>query len=178
MRCGSVLIAILTLILSPLAQADTVYLPIATTPAPTVQWGTVTHIVDGDTLDVTLECCECIPTFRVRLLAIDTPERGECFYSEAKAALGDMVDGQRVGLERDTSEWDSFGRLLRHVYAGDVWVNAAMVTEGYALVCIVGKDRRYAESLWTLEDLARTHERGGWAACPDFDERGKACEPK
>ena len=89
-------VLVLALILSPIAQADAsiVYLPITTTPAPIVQWGTVTHIVDGDTLDVALECCECIPTFRVRLLAIDTPERGECYYSEAKAALGAMVDRQ------------------------------------------------------------------------------------
>ena len=165
MRCGSVLIAILTLILSPLAQAETVYLPIATTPAPIVQWATVTHIVDGDTLDVGLDCCECIPSFRVRLLAIDTPERGECYYGEAKAALGAMADGQRVGLERDATERDSFGRLLRHVYVGDLWVNGAMVAQGYARVCIVGDDTRYSGGLETAQANAQAAGRGGWAAC-------------
>ena len=156
----------LALILSPIAQADTVYLPIATTPAPTVQWGNVTHIVDGDTLDAILECCECIPTFRVRLLAIDTPERGECYYSEASEALAGMVDGQRVGLERDTSERDGFGRLLRHIYteSGD-WVNATLVAQGYARVMIVGNDTRYSGALETAQADAQAHGRGGWGAC-------------
>ena len=168
MRPSRALLAIalgLALILSPVAQADTVYLPIATTPAPIVQWGTVTHIVDGDTLDVTLECCECIPTFRVRLLAIDTPERGECYYSEAKMALGGLVDGQRLGLERDASEWDSFGRLLRHVYVGDVWVNGAMVAQGYARVKIFAPDSKYEGALLVLQGRARTAQIGGWGAC-------------
>ena len=166
MRCGSVLIAILTLILSPLAQAETVYLPIATTPAPIVQWATVTHIVDGDTLDVGLDCCECIPSFRVRLLAIDTPERGECYYSEAKAALGARVDGQRVGLERDTTERDSFGRLLRHVYTeSGAWVNGELVAQGYARVKIFAPDDKYEGALLVLQGRARTAQIGGWGAC-------------
>jgi micrococcal nuclease len=156
----------IALILSPVAQADTVWLPSVRTPAPIVQWATVTHIADGDTLDVRLECCECIPTFRVRLLAIDTPERGECYYSEAKAALGGMVDGQRVGLERDVSERDSWGRLLRHVYteSGD-WVNGAMVRDGYAKAKRYPPDTRRAVALEAMQAAAQREGRGGWAAC-------------
>ena len=153
------------LLLTITVRAD-VWLPTVQTPPPIVQWGTVTHIVDGDTLDASLECCECIPTFRVRLLAIDTPERGECYYSEAKAALGGMVDGQRVGLERDTNERDSFGRLLRHIYTeSGEWVNGAMVAQGYARVSIVGDDTRYAGALEAAQADADAHGRGGWTAC-------------
>ena len=78
----------------------------------------------------------------------------ECFYGETKAALGTMVDGQRVGLEKDTNERDSFGRLLRHVYVGDAWVNGALGAQGYARVCIVGKDRRYEGALEALPATA------------------------
>ena len=155
----------LALILSPVAHADAVYLPVVRTPAPLVQWGDVTHIVDGDTLDVALECCPCIPSFRVRLLAIDTPERGECYYSEAKAALGAMVDGRRIGLERDTSERDSWGRLLRHIHVGGTWVNGALVAQGHARVMIVGDDTRYSGALEAMQEAAYSEGRGGWGAC-------------
>ena len=153
------------------AQAAVVYIPLATTPAPTVQWATVTRVVDGDTVDVTLEGCP-LEYVRVRLLAIDTPERGQCYYAEATAATRAMVDGARVGLERDVSEWDSFGRLLRHIYteAGNAqrvgaWVNGELVARGCARVYIVGKDTRYAGALEALQADAQAHGRGGWDAC-------------
>ena len=40
--------------------------------------GTVTHVVDGDTLNVRLTTGK---TERIRLIGIDTPERGVCYFS-------------------------------------------------------------------------------------------------
>ena len=37
---------------------------------------TVTYVVDGDTIDIE-------NNVRIRLLGIDAPERGECFYDES-----------------------------------------------------------------------------------------------
>jgi len=157
---------VVVLALAPGVQADTsVYLPVATTPPPITRGATVSRVVDGDTIVVSLDCCPCIPTFRVRLLAVDTPERGECYYSEATEATRAMVGGQHVGLERDRSETDGFGRLLRHVYIGDLWVNGALVAQGYAHVMIVGHDTRYSGALYTMQDAARAQGRGGWSAC-------------
>ena len=81
-----VLATVLGLVLAAVAQADSsvIYLPIATTPAPIVRWARVTRIVDGDTIDVTLDGCP-LDYVRVRLLAVDTPERGECYYAESTA---------------------------------------------------------------------------------------------
>ena len=59
---------------------------VAATPATAVSAGaftyrgTVTHIVDGDTLDVRLTSGK---TERIRLIGIDTPERGDCYFSQA-----------------------------------------------------------------------------------------------
>ena len=83
-----------------------------------------------------------------------------------------MVDGAPVGLERDVSEWDGFGRLLRHIYTeSGAWVNAELVAQGYARVCIVGKDTRYSGNLAILEADARTHGRGGRSG-------GRAVDPR
>ena len=99
----------------------------------------------------------------MRLLAVDTPERGECFYSEATEATRAMVDGQRVGLERDVSEWDSLGRLLRHVYLADgQWVNGLVVRGGFAVKTYPPDSGRDSELL-ALPKLARA-EGGGAGA--------------
>jgi len=39
----------------------------------------VTNVVDGDTIDVS----DGEDTFRIRLIGVDTPERGECYFNEA-----------------------------------------------------------------------------------------------
>ena len=40
----------------------------------------VTEVIDGDTIEID-------GSNKVRLLGVDTPERGECYYPESKAAL-------------------------------------------------------------------------------------------
>ena len=89
-------------------------------------WATVTSVTDGDTIRVEFEGCP-LEDVRVRYIGIDTPERGQCYCAEATARNTALVAGQRVALQRDVSEWDSFGRLLRHVYLQDgTWVNGAL----------------------------------------------------
>ena len=110
--------------------------PASTTAAPTTAppatapprpAGTVvTHIVDGDTLDVSTG-------ERIRLIGIDTPERGQCGFGEAAAALAAMVDGREVvlvsGARDDT---DRYGRLLRYVEVDGVDANLEMIRSGWA----------------------------------------------
>ena len=58
----------------------------------------------------------------VRYIGIDTPETVdprrpvECFGHEASDLNKQLVDGKTVGLEKDVSETDQFGRLLRYVW--------------------------------------------------------------
>jgi endonuclease YncB( thermonuclease family) len=92
--------------------------------------GTVTDIVDGDTLDVN--------NVRVRLSLVNTPERGDSGYQDAKEftefmcplgskALVDEDDGQKEG---------SFDRLIGLVYCGNekLLLNEHLLTEGHAQV--------------------------------------------
>ena len=96
--------------------------------------GTVTEIVDGDTIDIN--------NLRVRLALANTPERGESGYSEAidfvesvcnvgTRALVDEDDGQKEG---------SFDRLIGLVYCGDSGINnkeslnELLLERGYAVI--------------------------------------------
>ncbi len=95
----------------------------------TVGW-VVTHIVDGDTLDVTRDGV----TERVRVIGIDTPERGECGYREATDALATLVDGRAVTLvEGATTDRDAYDRLLRYVEVDGQDVGLEQITSGYAI---------------------------------------------
>jgi micrococcal nuclease len=97
----------------------------------------VTNIVDGDTIDVLINGAE----YRVRYILVNTPERGELFYSEATAANAALVSGQTVTLVEDVSETDRYGRLLRYVYLADgTFVNEELVRQGYAQIATFPPD--------------------------------------
>lgn len=89
---------------------------------------TVTRVIDGDTIDVEINGTR----ERVRYIGVNTPEREDVCYQEATNANVALVAGKVVRLEKDTSETDPNGRLLRYVYVGDTFVNAELVRTGYA----------------------------------------------
>ncbi len=127
----------------------------------------MTNVVDGDTIDVLIEGWEV----RVRYIGIDTPETVDprepvqCFGREASERNRQLVEGGSVGLERDVSETDQYGRLLRYVWLGGQMVNATLVQEGYATAMAYPPDVRYAELFAALETQAREAGRGLWSAC-------------
>ena len=144
--------------------------PGAGSPQQTVRAGltpaTVTRVTDGDTIRVEIDGEE----FRVRYIGIDTPETVdprrpvECFGKEASERNRQLVDGQTVGLEKDVSETDSFGRLLRYIWVGDQMINATLVEEGYALASTYPPDVKYSQLFASLQAQARDNGRGLWGA--------------
>jgi endonuclease YncB( thermonuclease family) len=148
--------------------------PTRVTPSPYVRAGltpaTVTRVVDGDTIRVEMDGEE----FRVRYIGIDTPETVDprrpvqCFGHEASERNRQLVEGKIVGLEKDVSDTDAFGRLLRYVWVGDQMTNAALVEEGFALASTYPPDVRYADQFASLQAQARENVRGLWGeACTD-----------
>lgn len=122
----------------------------------------VKRAVDGDT--ILLENGE-----KVRYIGVNTPESVdprqpvECFGKEASAFNRDLVEGKRVRLERDTSDRDKYGRLLRFVYLEDgTLVNEILVREGYAFVATYPPDIAKQEIFRSAEKLARDEKRGLW----------------
>jgi endonuclease YncB( thermonuclease family) len=70
-----------------IAAAGLVAAP-AAAQAPTA---TVTHVVDGDTVDAGLPDGSLV---RVRLIGIDTPERGECGFDQASEYMESIALGR------------------------------------------------------------------------------------
>lgn len=99
---------------------------------------TVTHAVDGDTLDARLPDGNVV---RVRLIGIDTPERGECGFDGATEYMESIALGQQVALVADPTQAavDSFGRSLFYVDRTDgVDIGLEMVRSGWAAVFVFG----------------------------------------
>ena len=120
---------------------------------------TVTQVIDGDTITIDTG-------HRVRYIGIDTPEVypvQEAYGMEAWQANRNLVEGKEVRLERDVSETDKYGRLLRYVYVDDTLVNAELVRLGLAVAGAYPPDTKYQDMLEQLEREARQTGRGIWA---------------
>ncbi|MCY4107390.1 MAG: thermonuclease family protein [Chloroflexi bacterium] len=96
----------------------------------------------------------------MRYIGIDTPERGDICYDRAKTANARLVDGQTVKLDRDVSDTDFYGRLLRYVYVDGRFVNEALVSAGFAENSVWEPDTRFAGRFRALERQARAANRG------------------
>ena len=134
---------------------------------PPIVEARVTRVIDGDTIEVNLGGA----TYKVRYIGIDTPETVhpsepvECFGKEASDKNSELVEGKIVRLEKDVSETDKYGRLLRYVWVGGIFVNDYLVRQGYAYAYTYPPDVKYAEQFAEAQIEARENNRGLWAIC-------------
>jgi len=166
-RVGLVFIAILIVILGLTGCA----LP-AETPTPTstpeepplipvsgkVQ-ASVVRVIDGDTIEVDISGA----LHKVRYIGIDTPELGQPGGEEATIVNAELVGGRIVELEKDVSETDRYGRLLRYVWVEGNMVNAVLVATGYAQVATYPPDVKYQQEFLELQRQAQEAGLGLWA---------------
>ncbi len=118
--------------------------------------GVVTNIIDGDTIDVAIGGVEQ----RVRYVGVNTPERDEPCYGDARDVNANLVRGQTVTLVRDVSDTDQYGRLLRYVYVGDTFVNATLVAQGWAEAVEYRPDTGQTAYFRDLEEAATAANLG------------------
>lgn len=118
---------------------------------------TVQQVIDGDSVRLT-------DGREVRYIGVDALEMGSDgpWAAAAKAANIRLVQGQRVRLEREVSETDRYGRLLRHVYVGDRWVNGALVAAGLTRVRLYAPDVQRGAEMVKLQEEAQRRRRGMW----------------
>ena len=130
---------------------------------------TVTRVVDGDTIKVRIGASPDT----VRYIGIDTPESVkpgtpvECFAKAASAYNRRLVDRGAVRLRTDAEPRDRYGRLLAYVYRrrDGLFVNAALVRQGFAAILTIPPNVAHAAELLRLERGARAAGRGLWHAC-------------
>ncbi len=146
---------------------------------------TLVRVIDGDTIEVRFDDGT---TETVRYIGIDTPETVapgrpvEPFGPEASALNKELLAAGEVFLERDTSERDRFGRLLRYVYAVDAtgalfFVNAALVRAGLATVATFPPDVKYVDIFVGAQDAAQADGLGIWASAPGSEPAVQRCDP-
>jgi micrococcal nuclease len=148
----------------------------------------VVRVVDGDTIVVSIEGL----SQTVRYIGVDTPETVhptrpvECYGPEASIRNKALVEGQTVYLERDITEIDRFGRLLRYIWLENgTLVNLELVAGGYAEVNTFPPDDKYEGEYISAQRQAIVLGLGMWGAClevsaaPDSDSGSTVgdCDP-
>jgi micrococcal nuclease len=84
----------------------------------------VTRVLDGDTMELQ-------GGDRLRLLAIDTPEKGEPLHDEATEFLARKALGQVADIKYANQRRDKYGRQLGYLYVDTLFVNKAIIDSGY-----------------------------------------------
>lgn len=98
---------------------------------------TVERVIDGDTI-VDSE------NVHYRLLGINTPEKGEYLYAEAKAFLEKNALNMSLIVEKNGK--DRYDRELAYLYNGKVNINKEIIKKGYANYYFPeGRDIHYKE---------------------------------
>lgn len=148
----------------------------------------VERVIDGDTIEI-------LGGLRVRYIGIDTPETvdprkaAQCFGREAAEKNRELIEGRTIEMEKDVSETDKYGRLLRYIYfpstgsgqAGDIFINDFLVRQGFARASTYPPDIKYQEQFRQAEKEARENNRGLWAVCGGGGEMevvGEGCQIK
>ena len=125
----------------------------------------VVDVIDGDTIGVEINKRR----YRVRYIGIDTPETSaqiEYFGNEATERNRFLVENRKVILIKDISETDRYGRLLRYVLVGDVFVNYELVRGGYAKAYTYPPDIACADIFRETERQAHQEHLGLWTETP------------
>ena len=120
----------------------------------------VARVLDGDTI-------ELLDGRKVRYIGINSPEptKNTCFGKESTNKNKELVEGKMVRLEKDISDTDKYGRLLRYVYVEDLLINDVLVREGYAKISTYPPDVKFQEQFKESERQARENLKGFWSSC-------------
>lgn len=145
---------------------------------PDFEEATVVKVVDGDTIHVEING----EKKKVRLILVDTPETKhprkpvEFYGKEASAYTTHELDGKTVYLEKDVSDTDRYGRLLRYVWLDipegkdlekdlrEKCFNAKLLLQGYANLYTFPPDVKYVDYFRFFEKSAREAGLGLWNA--------------
>ena len=134
----------------------------ATTPTrdkptqTTAQEHLVTYVVDGDTVVVDGKTT-------VRLIGIDTPERGEPGYEQATEHLESLIGNRFVRIEKGIEQTDRYGRELGYIYIGQRSINQEMIAAGQARTLPIEPNTRYADIFYKEERKAKQARLGLWS---------------
>ncbi len=156
------------------------------TPSPEPQYAyyKVTAVVDGDTIKIDMNGT----AETLRLIGIDTPETVDprkpvqCFGKEASSKAKELLSGQSVRIEKDSTQGDrdKYDRLLAYVWREDgLFYNEYMVKQGYAHEYTYDGPYKYQAQLKADEVYARQNQLGLWSpdTCNGNTTQGTSSPP-
>ena len=125
---------------------------------------TVTEVIDASTIEVEVDGVRQ----QVSYLGIDAPTGDSCFAADATALNKDLVEGQTVWLERQRSNNNREGRLLRDVWVKDdagamVLVSERLVGAGAAESATTTPNTRLRGWLDAAQAVAEQAGAGIWS---------------
>ncbi|MFH1787192.1 MAG: thermonuclease family protein [archaeon] len=98
----------------------------------------VQRVIDGDTI--------VAGNNSIRLLGINSPEKGEKYYNESKEFLEKLILDKEVRFEFGKEKYDQYKRILAYVYINNMNINIELVKNGFANFYFPsGKDMHYKE---------------------------------
>jgi micrococcal nuclease len=112
-------------------------------------------VVDGDTFE--LDSGEVI-----RLIGADAPELSELGGDTARDYLSSLILNKEITLRTGTKERDTYGRLLKYVYIGNLCINEEMIRNGYAEARYLSADDPNHNYYLYLEMEAEKKKVGLW----------------
>ncbi|WP_159610428.1 thermonuclease family protein [Glutamicibacter sp. JC586] len=125
--------------------------------------GTVTRVIDGDTVDMQIAGNET----RVRLLNIDTPETldpnkpVECLGPEASDHLKSLLKpGDKVKLKYDLEREDRYGRTLAAVFKDDEFINRSIAAAGLGVAVKFEPNTKYYQEILDAQQAAQDDNAG------------------
>jgi len=142
-------------------------------PEPVVLTGTVTRVVDGDTLWLKT-AADAAPVV-IRIEGIDAPESCQPGGAEATAWLTDLVLNRSVTVK--PSAQDDFGRTVGKVFDGTRDIGDRMVRDGQAWSLRYKYDRGpyMAEERMALALKRGLHAAGGAVEPREFRKQHGPC---
>ncbi|WP_456272387.1 thermonuclease family protein [Bacillus sp. AK031] len=132
---------------------------------PDLPTGTVTRVIDGDTLEVQFNGKQ----EDVRLLLIDTPETVhpnkpvEKFGPEASQFVKQTLTGKEVGIKVGSEERDQYGRLLAYVFIDGETIQEKLLRKGLAKTAYLYNDLTMLDQFHKAQDEAISQKLGVWS---------------
>lgn len=115
-----------------------------------LEFANLNRIIDGDTIETSLGT--------IRLLGINTPERGQRCFFEATNFLKNIT-GKTIIMQRDLVNKDKYDRFLRHINP-EQSLNLQMVENGYAKSYCLFPNYQHCDEMINAQINAIQNEKG------------------
>ena len=111
----------------------------------------ISRVIDGDTVEVN--------ETSIRLLGINTPEKEEKYYEEARDYLEGLVLNKTLELEYGKEKYDKYDRILGYLFLNNENINIKLIKKGFANHYFPsGKDRYHPDFKEAWEECIKSNK--------------------